>query len=80
VWAGIDEDDPPIFESQAAYLKRNGLLLAGEGRRCDFEPVTIPVECDWDWRHRRDLKNGTGIFASASCRPHWLALQAARAS
>jgi hypothetical protein len=29
----IDPDDPPTFESQAAYLKRLGLLLAGEERR-----------------------------------------------
>jgi hypothetical protein len=29
----IDADDPPMFESQAAYLKRHGLLLAGEERR-----------------------------------------------
>jgi len=29
----IDPNDPPTFESQAAYLKRHGLLLAGEERR-----------------------------------------------
>jgi hypothetical protein len=29
----IDPDDPPTFESQAAYLKRHGLFLAGEARR-----------------------------------------------
>jgi hypothetical protein len=29
----IDPEDPPTFESQAAYLKRLGLLLAGEERR-----------------------------------------------
>jgi hypothetical protein len=36
----IDPDDPPTFESQAAYLKRRGLFLAGEERRLkkvDFE-------------------------------------------
>jgi hypothetical protein len=29
----IDPNDPPTFESQAAYLKRHGLFLAGEERR-----------------------------------------------
>jgi hypothetical protein len=29
----IDANDPPTFESQAVYLKRYGLLLAGEDRR-----------------------------------------------
>jgi hypothetical protein len=29
----IDPNDPPRFESQAAYLKRHGLFLAGEERR-----------------------------------------------
>jgi hypothetical protein len=29
-WIDIDEDDPPTYESQAAYLKRHDLLLAGE--------------------------------------------------
>jgi hypothetical protein len=37
----IDPNDPPRFESQAAYLKRHGLLLPGEQRRSDFEPETI---------------------------------------
>jgi hypothetical protein len=37
----IDPNDPPRFESQAAYLKRHGLFLAGEQRRSDFEPETI---------------------------------------
>lgn len=30
----IDPADPPTFESEAAYLKRHGLFLAGEERRC----------------------------------------------
>jgi hypothetical protein len=41
VWRGIDDNDPPIFESQAAYLNRHGLFLAGEERRADFEPEAI---------------------------------------
>ncbi len=37
----IDPDDPPMFESEAAYLDRHGLMLSGERRRlkpADFEP------------------------------------------
>jgi hypothetical protein len=45
VWVGIDEDDPPTFESEAAYLKRHGLLFAGEEKRSDFGPET--VHRDW---------------------------------
>ena len=40
----IDPDDPPTFESQAAYLKRHGLFLSGEERRlrkADWEPEAI---------------------------------------
>jgi hypothetical protein len=40
----IDPDDPPIFESQAAYLKRHDLFLAGEERRlkkADWEAEAI---------------------------------------
>jgi len=33
VWADLDGDDPPVFESQAAYLKRHGLLLVCEEQR-----------------------------------------------
>ena len=29
----IDEEDPPVYESQATYLKRLGLLVPGEERR-----------------------------------------------
>jgi hypothetical protein len=43
VWVGLDENKPPIFESQAAYLKRHGLLLAGEEQRvtCSFEDLAL---------------------------------------
>jgi hypothetical protein len=40
----IDPNDPPRFESQAAYLKRLGLFLAGEERRlrkADWEPERV---------------------------------------
>lgn len=39
-WPPVDPDDPPIFESQAEYLERQGLLLPGEAERLtaqDFE-------------------------------------------
>jgi hypothetical protein len=39
--AAYNRDDPPIFESQASFLKRHRLLLPGEERRltpADFEP------------------------------------------
>ena len=40
----IDPSDPPAFESQASYLKRHGIFLAGEERRlkkADFEAEII---------------------------------------
>lgn len=40
----IDPYDPPIFESQAAHLKRNDLFLAGEERRLrktDWEAESV---------------------------------------
>jgi hypothetical protein len=43
----IDPDDPPTFESQAAYLKRRGLFLTGEERRlkkADWEAEAIQRE------------------------------------
>ena len=42
--AAIDPNDPPRFESQATYLRRLGLFLAGEERRlrkADFEAETV---------------------------------------
>jgi hypothetical protein len=56
-WVGIDSDDPPFFESQAAYLKRHGLFMPGEERRSDFEPETIPYGnflSDWQNTARRE--------------------------
>ncbi len=40
-------DDPPEFESEPTYLRRLGLLTAGEARRLtesDYEPVTFTLE------------------------------------
>lgn len=41
---GIDPAGPPVFESEAAYLKRHGLFLPGEEKRltdADFRPEVI---------------------------------------
>lgn len=43
----VDPNDPPKFESQAAYLKRLNLFAPGEERRlkpADFEPEVIDCE------------------------------------
>jgi hypothetical protein len=32
-WPAVDPEDPPVFESQAAYLLRHGLLHPGERER-----------------------------------------------
>lgn len=43
----IDPADPPIYESQAAYVERHGLLLPGERKRlrkADFEPEALLPE------------------------------------
>jgi hypothetical protein len=40
----FDTADPPLFESQAAYLRRHDLLRPGEARRLkpsDFAPISI---------------------------------------
>jgi hypothetical protein len=42
--APFDPEDPPIFESEAAYLDRLGLLLPGEKQRIKlaaFKPVRV---------------------------------------
>ena len=42
--ADVDPEDPPVFESEATYLDRHGLLTAAERRRlrvADYEPVVI---------------------------------------
>jgi hypothetical protein len=42
----IDPNDPPLFESEADYLRRHNLFLAGEERRltaADFAPYTVTV-------------------------------------
>jgi hypothetical protein len=41
---GVDPNDPPVYESEAAYLDRHGLLTPGEKRRLteeDFKPQIL---------------------------------------
>jgi hypothetical protein len=43
-WDSFSEEDPPVFESQAAYLKRQGLLTAAEKRKLkpsDYRPEVL---------------------------------------
>jgi hypothetical protein len=53
----IDPKDPPVYEAQATYLERHGLLFPGERRRlrkADFEPeAVLPAPVDED--EREDL-------------------------
>lgn len=48
IMAAFDPSDPPTFESEAAYLRRLGLLLPLEAGRIDavdFEPEVLPASC-----------------------------------
>lgn len=43
----IDPEDPPVYESQAEYLRQHGLFLPGEQRRLkpkDYEPERVTIE------------------------------------
>ena len=42
-YEALDPNDPPVYESEATYLKRHGLLIEGEEERADFTPETIQV-------------------------------------
>jgi hypothetical protein len=45
-WRGTDPADPPMVESQAAYLRRHGLFLPGEARRlsaADYVPELVRI-------------------------------------
>jgi hypothetical protein len=47
----IDPKDPPMFESQPAFLDRHGLFLPGERARLregDFAPVSVLDIMPWD--------------------------------
>lgn len=49
-WAGFAEDDPPVFESTASYLRRHNLLSAGEVKVLtadDYaETEVLPAACE----------------------------------
>lgn len=50
-WTDTDPVSPPIFESEASYLDRRGLLLPAEKRRLgdtDFEPVVLVLRYRWN--------------------------------
>jgi len=50
-WNNTDPGNPPIFESEASYLDRRGLLLPGEKRRlcgADFQPVVLALRYRWN--------------------------------
>jgi hypothetical protein len=47
----IDPEDPPVFESEASYLKRFGLFLRGEKKRVPadaYQPEVVTEEDDAD--------------------------------
>ena len=49
-WLSFDPQDPPIFESEATFLRRLDLLLPGEARRlkpADFNPQAITQVFDF---------------------------------
>lgn len=37
-WAWIDRGDPPLFEAQAIFLERHGLMFPGEARKLPRGP------------------------------------------
>jgi hypothetical protein len=46
-WSTFDENAPPRFESEAAYLDRHGLLTPAEKKRLKsaaFQPVCAPMD------------------------------------
>lgn len=49
VWCG-DPDEPPEFETQAAYLRRHGLLPPAERRARPVEPRTRYRHASSRWR------------------------------
>lgn len=45
----VDPNDPPFVESEAAYLRRHGLLTAGEDLPAEcFEPVLVEADDEDD--------------------------------
>lgn len=46
-WDGFDGEDPPVFESQAAYLLRHGLLTPAEIETLTREDYELPELVDF---------------------------------
>ena len=40
-WYSIDLENPPVFESQAEFLERRGLIGSAERKKADFSPETV---------------------------------------
>ncbi len=59
-WKSVDAKNPPLFESEAAYLKRLGLLFPGEARRIrkeDLDPAPLPrMHWPYELQQKEDLK------------------------
>ena len=48
-FSAIDSNDPPLFESEAAYLRRHGLLADDESAHLNpdaFEPVSVCADAE----------------------------------
>lgn len=64
-WAGFDANDPPTFESQAAYLKRHELLRPGELSKltaADYaETETLDADCESAFLGPHDGPNAEGV-------------------
>ena len=43
-WMGLDPNEPPVFESQASYLKRHGLLTPEEEKALESRPEAFEPE------------------------------------
>lgn len=52
-WHDVDPADPPVYESQAAYLQRRGLLTAEEQKRLSTEAYK-PVSLGPEWYLKRE--------------------------
>jgi len=66
----VDPNDPPTFESQAAYLKRLGLLLPGEEKRLApkaFAPERIEPNSQHSREEGSRPKCATSELGGDSC-------------
>ena len=80
-WAGYEAADPPVFESQAAYLSRHGLLTASEKRvliAADYERTeALTADCEVlsaseEWVRQRipAARKGLGLFDCQQSAPY----------